>query len=169
MIHAYTVNDKATDVQLQTVIMNICTYISYNCVLIVSIIIVCNLSCMCKGAAFCVAFAPTSLKYIPLFHKVMALTATATSRVRWVILSSLDMHNSHLIIHVPNKINIKYHTLPQVAVEKILYRIVTAFSSHGVDADQTITFCRSYQDALDISKTLVCMLGRCNALYLVVP
>ena len=104
---------------------------------------------------------------IPHGTKVMALTATATTRVRQVILSSLDMRNSHLIVHVPNKVNIKYHVCPREAVKKMLHPIVTVVCSHGVDMDRTIIFCRTYQDTLEVFKTLICELGRRNASYLV--
>ena len=65
------------------------------------------------------------------------------------------------------KFNIEYHVFQQDAVEKMLHPIVMGICSHGLDTGRTIIFCRTYLDTLEIFKALICMLGRCNALYLV--
>ena len=95
----------------------------------------------------------------------MALKATATARVRQLILSSLDMRDFHLVMREPNKFNIKYHVHPQDGIENMLLPIANALCVNGVHTERTIIFCRTYLDTSEIFKLLVCMLGRRNALY----
>ncbi len=96
---------------------------------------------------------------------MMALTATATVQMRKVILSSLEMENSHLVIREPNKLNIKYHVYKKSDPEIILQSIVQAVARNGISTDRCIIFCRSYLDTLTIFQSLVCTLGRRGLLY----
>ena len=49
--------------------------------------------------------------------------------------------------------------------DEILDLIVKDICIRNVQADRAIIFCRTYTDTLNLFKTLVCMLGRRNALY----
>ena len=50
----------------------------------------------------------------------MALTATATAKTRYVVMSSLDMRSCHLVFKVPNKVNIKYHVRSSCNIEDMV-------------------------------------------------
>ena len=59
-----------------------------------------------RGVEFRLEFAHISevRALIPPNTKLMALTATATAKIRKLIISSLDMGNCHLVICQPNKV-----------------------------------------------------------------
>ena len=120
-----------------------------------------------RGVEFRLEFAHISevRALIPPNTKLMALTATATAKIRKLIISSLDMGNCHLVICQPNKCNIKYYVYPQESIEKMLYPIVDGICKNGINADRTIIFCKTYLQVLDVFKTLICMLGRRNVLF----
>ena len=51
------------------------------------------------------------------------------------------------------------------SAEEMLRSIVKDICMRNIQADRAIIFCRTSLDTLNLFKTLVCMLGRQNALY----
>lgn len=73
------------------------------------------------------------------------LAATATARVRQLILSSFDMRDCHLVMREPDKSNINYHVHPQDGIKNKRIKIIplpiaNALCVNRVNTDQTIIF-----------------------------
>ena len=73
----------------------------------------------------------------------------------------------HFVVRVPNKPNIKYmyFICSPDSAEEMLHSIVKDICIRNIQADRAIIFCQTSLDTLNLFKTLVCMLGRQNALY----
>ena len=105
---------------------------------------------MYRGIEFRLEFSFISeVRSLILYEtKMMALTATATAKMRRAIILTLEMNNCHLVVRHLNKCNIKYSVYPQQSIEAMLLPIVNDICSNGIKADQVIIFCRTYAETL---------------------
>ena len=85
---------------------------------------------------------------------------------RNIIIKNLEMTNCTVVLRVPNKKNIFYAVLPQPKSATVLDPIVEEVCTDGVKASQSLIFCRSYDDLLELYKATALELNRRQALYI---
>ena len=84
---------------------------------------------------------------------------------RNIIIKSLEITNCTVVLSVPNKKNIFYAVLPQPTSATVLDVIVEEVCTDSVKASQSLIFCHSYDDLLELYKITACELNRRQALY----
>lgn len=110
---------------------------------------------LCRGSNFRTEFSRIS-EIRSLIAKTVAfkaLTATASPENKN---NSMEEEHCFIIEKLPNKLNIKYivQPAPETMIE-MLHHQIEEVEVNGKCAKETIIFCKSYTDFVEVSATLV--------------
>ena len=97
---------------------------------------------------------------------VLALTATAPTRVQKSIIKSLLIDKCHCICKLPNRLNISYSVKPKNSPLLMLNSIIMDLQSNREKANRRVIFCRSYETTHEIFQLLALKLNVLNSLYI---
>ena len=87
---------------------------------------------------------------IPPGVHVMALTATATKKLRYAVSAAIGMRNPFVVAVAPCKRNLMYSVSTLVSVEETLQPLVYRLYKERTTMPRTIIYCRSYDVCADI-------------------
>ena len=96
---------------------------------------------------------------------MMALTATATVKLRKSVIQKLAMKGCKVISKLPDRPNIRYSVKPMPTVMVMLQPIIEDIQNNKSNASRRIIFCRSYSDTNEVFQALVLALVDCDSLY----
>lgn len=87
---------------------------------------------------------------LPTGAKIMALTATATTKLRMDVSKTVGMRNELVVSKSPSKSNIMYMVTKFSSIEETFLPIARRLRQEGSRCPRVIIYCRSYGDCADI-------------------
>ena len=96
---------------------------------------------------------------LPPTVKIMALTATATTKLRTEVSNMIGLSNELVIARVPSKPNILYEVQSFSSINETFLPLAQQLQREGVEYPRTIVYCRSYNDCGDLYDYFKCFLG----------
>lgn len=87
---------------------------------------------------------------LPPTVNIMALTATATSKLRTQVSHIIGMRNELIISKCPAKENVMFTAIELSTLEETFLPIVHKLHQLGIKSPRTLIYCRSYNDCSDL-------------------
>lgn len=87
---------------------------------------------------------------IPEKVNIMALTATATTKLRREVTDIIGLNNEVVVSISPEKPNIAYMVKDFVSIKESFSPLVTAVADRVLDVPKTIIYCRRVEDCADL-------------------